>query len=124
MPSCKNSGGKRRSRNRSRSRMHMRRSRGGASSSGFGALRMASVPPPSKGQPVGSYGASPYGPMMYTGKEAGGGFMPNATQNFYAGGKKRRMSKRKGRKGRKTKKHRKSKRHHKRGGKHSERGHR
>ena len=48
--------------------------------------------------------------MMYTGKEAGGGFMPNATQNFYTGGKKRRMSKRKGRK---TKKHRKSKIHNK-----------
>ena len=107
MPSCKNKGGKRTSRNRSRSRMHRRRSRGGTASAGL--ITPAAATPTSPNQPVGSFGASPYGPMMYTGKGAGGGFMPNATQNFYTGGKKRRMSKRKGRK---TKKHRKSKRRH------------
>ena len=120
MPSCKKGGKRRsrnRSRNRSRSRMRMRRSRGGiggyrkGGTASAGLVTPAAVAQTSPNQPVGSFGASPYGPMMYNGKGAGGGFMPNATQNFYAGGKKRRMSKRKGRK---TKKHRKSKRHHKR----------
>tara|TARA_B100001057_G_scaffold459448_1_gene509608 strand:+ start:411 stop:779 length:369 start_codon:yes stop_codon:yes gene_type:complete len=110
MPSCRNKGGKRRSRNRSRSRMRRRRSRGGTASAGM--VTPAAVAPTRPNQSMGSmgsYGASPYGGMMYTGKGAGGGFMPNATQSFYTGGKKRKMSKRKGRK---TKKHRKSKRRH------------
>jgi hypothetical protein len=117
MPSCSKKGGKRRSINRSKSKMHRRRSRGGTASGGL--LTPAAVASTSPNQPVGSFGASPYGPMMYNGKGAGGGFMPNATQNFYTGGKKGNYppmsGTRRKRKGRKTKKHRKSKRRHKGG---------